>query len=100
MNTITSHQDGKNLMIQITGTFDLSAFDNFHQAYPSDMSNISTITVDLARVVEVDSSAIGMLLSLWKVAGQEKGKVIIINANASVKELLQIGLVTQYIDIK
>jgi len=100
MNTINSQIDGSNLIISITGTFDLSAFDDFHQAYPSDMTHIEHITVDLKGVNEIDSSAIGMLLSLWKVAGQEKGKVTVINTRANIKELLAIGLVTQYLDVK
>lgn len=100
MNTITSQLSGDNLIIHISGAFDLSAFDDFHQAYPSDMTNVEWITVDLAGVTEIDSSAIGMLLSLWKVAGQESGKVTIINPTRAVRELLEIGLVTQYIDIK
>ena len=99
MSSITTDMRNDVLVISIQGSFDLSCFEQFHQSYPSDISHISSIEVNLGQTNEIDSSSMGMLVSLWKIMGEQKGKVRVVNASQSIKELLEIGRIGDFVDI-
>lgn len=99
MNQITTEQQGDNLVIHISGAFNIHCFEEFHQSYPANMNGISTVEVDLRQTSDVDSSAMGMLMALWKVMREDPQKVVVKNATGPVKELLEIGRLGDYMKI-
>lgn len=99
MSNITTEMRNDVLVIRIQGSFDLNCFEQFHQSYPSDIRHISLIEVDLGQTNDIDSSSMGMLVSLWKIMGEQKGKVRVSNASQSIKDLLEIGRIGDFVDI-
>lgn len=100
MNRITSQLNNGLLTIAIQGSFDLHVFDAFHGAYPDDMRGVSSVVIDLSGTQSVDSSALGMLISVWKLMGSNKDSITIRGANADVMELLEIGQIGQLMNIQ
>jgi len=100
MNRINSEMNGGHLTIRIQGSFDLHIFDEFHAAYPEKMAGVSKVTVDLSATNNVDSSALGMLISLWKLLNEDKNRLSVRGANADIMELLEIGQIGQLMIIE
>lgn len=99
MTKILTKQMGDHLIIFVNGSFDLHAFENFHQSYPEKIEGIRSVTVDLAGTTNADSSSLGMLISLWKLMGQKREKVTIKNANEAVREILEVGQINQLMQV-
>lgn len=91
MERITKQFNDGILTIKIDDAFDLSLFEEFHDAYPKNMVGVRSLVVDLSDTTYVDSSALGMLISVWKLLDEDKSKVTIKGARANVMKMLEIG---------
>ncbi len=80
-------------LIILTGSFDFSVQDSvrliFNEALKS--RKIKTITVDMAAVAFMDSSAIRLLLILNKSAAADGKSLTLINCHGSLREIFSIG---------
>lgn len=83
--------DGYDATIQITGRFDFSQHHDFRAAFEQTSGKVKSYTVDLGGTEYVDSSALGMLLVLRDKVNDRKDAVRIVNANPSVKKILEIA---------
>ena len=79
--------------IILTGAFDFSVQDNFRQIIDETLNNqkIKDITVDMAAVTFMDSSAIRLLLHLNKKAVAEGKTLTLINCHDPLREIFSIG---------
>ena len=86
--TSTLGDTGQTLVVKISGRFDLSSYNAFHQTYKTGLSGVQRVQIDLAETCYLDSAALGMLLMLREAtAGQEAG-IEIVNCRPEVKEIL------------
>ena len=83
--------DGCDATIQISGRFDFSLHHDFRTAFEQTPDQVKSFTVDLSEAEYVDSSALGMLLVLRDKVKDRKDAVRIVNANPSVKKILEIA---------
>jgi anti-anti-sigma factor len=92
MQTNTSIKDGKAVVV-LTGRFDFNAHRDFRSAYEPfmDSPEARSITIDLRSVEYLDSSALGMLLMLRDKAASAKKDLFLANAQAGVKQVLDIA---------
>lgn len=92
MQTNVSIKDGEAL-VKLSGRFDFNAHRDFRAAYEPLMDNaeLQAVTIDLGSVDYLDSSALGMLLMVRDKAGTANKKLTLANAQAGVKQVLDIA---------
>lgn len=88
--TSTPSADGKELTIKIEGRFDFSALQVFRNAYEKVLPTPECFIIDLTKSDYLDSSALGMLLSLRDHAGGDTAKIRVVGANTDIKKILMI----------
>jgi len=79
--------------LKLSGRFDFNAHREFRSAYEPLISDaqVRTLSVDMAAVEYLDSSALGMLLMLRdKAAAANKG-LALVNVRGAVKQVLDIA---------
>lgn len=99
MSVLSNVIDGT-LTIEVMGSFDLSIYDEFHKSYPSDLSEIRAVVIDLSHADYIDSTAIGMILSLRQAMGGENANISLLNPNENVARLLEVAQLKQLMVIK
>ena len=82
-------EDGSILTISITGRFDITAYQEFGQAYKDKLGSVSKTVIDMAEVEYIDSSALGMLLMLRERSGADSAQIDIVNCSPSVKNVFK-----------
>ncbi|HEB99902.1 MAG TPA: anti-sigma factor antagonist [Thiotrichales bacterium] len=82
--------DGKEVVIDVSGRFDFSLQKEFRDAY-RDYDGGLSYRVDLSNAEYMDSSALGMLLLLRKHAGDVSQRVRLTGANGTVKKILEVA---------
>lgn len=86
---INTSQHGNQLRISVSGRFDFSILQKFRDAYSSDIAGkIQNIQIDLSKTEHMDSSGMGLLLSMKKDLGLDAGAVVLLNCRAHVKDAL------------
>ncbi|MEY4592569.1 MAG: hypothetical protein RIR18_1464 [Pseudomonadota bacterium] len=90
---VTTNVDGGKATIRLSGRFDFNTHREFRVAYESVMEQVavSQVTVDLAGVDYLDSSALGMLLMLRDRCEAAKRPVLLSGVKGSVKQVLDIA---------
>ena len=85
--------EGGSAVIQLAGRFDFSAYRDFRNCYEAALAEpkLREISVDLARVEYLDSSALGMLLLLKDYADARGVAVSLTNCRGIVKEILDVA---------
>lgn len=88
-STVTCNQQGQQLNIAIEGRFDFSILQDFRSAYTLDIeAPIETISIDLSRSEHMDSSGMGLLLTLKKELKLDSGCIELINCRSHVRDAL------------
>jgi anti-anti-sigma factor len=88
-STVTSSQQGSQLTIVISGRFDFSILQDFRNAYTSGIEGkIEHVVIDLCESEHMDSSGMGLLLTLKKELYLDAGCVDIIHCRPHVKDAL------------
>jgi anti-anti-sigma factor len=79
--------------ISMNGRFDFSAHRSFKEAYDPllQQKNITSLEINLADTVYMDSSALGMLLLLHERAQAEGKEIVLCRANPTVIQILDIA---------
>ena len=80
--------DGKELVIGVSGRFDFSVHQDFRRAYEHSGDDTDRYVLDLDRTEHLDSSALGMLLMLREFAGGSRSDVRIVNCGDGVRKIL------------
>jgi anti-anti-sigma factor len=88
-STVTYSRTGSELTIAIEGRFDFSILQEFRIAYAgSTETPIESICIDLKRSEHLDSSGMGLLLTLKKDLNLESGCIELINCRPHIREAL------------
>lgn len=92
MQTNVSIQGGE-AVVTLSGRFDFNAHRDFRAAYEPLMEDaaLRAVTINLGNVDYLDSSALGMLLMVRDKAGTANKKLTLANAQAGVKQVLDIA---------
>jgi anti-anti-sigma factor len=79
--------------MRLSGRFDFNAHREFRGAYEPLIADaeVKTLSVDLAAVEYLDSSALGMLLMLRDKAGAANKALVLANVRGAVKQVLEIA---------
>lgn len=83
-------EDKKTITIHVRGRFDFNLVQDFRNAYRTINQPQAEYVIDLKDTEYMDSSALGMLLHLWKFAGGPNSHVEIINCRPGVRKILEI----------
>ena len=81
-------EEGKTLIISVSGRFDITSFKEFGDAYKDSVGSVSRCVVDMEEVEHLDSSALGQLLMLRERAGGENAEIEIVKSKPAVKNIL------------
>ncbi|MDX1796976.1 MAG: STAS domain-containing protein [Hydrogenovibrio sp.] len=98
MNVSSEIKNGV-LKMAVQGSFDLGTYDEFTHAIPKSADEVSSVEIDLSNTVFIDSSAIGMILSLREFLGQKK-PITLLKPNGNVKALLDVAQLGSIMTIK
>lgn len=86
---VTSRQQGSKLDIAIAGRFDFSILQDFRNAYTLDIEQpIDSICIDLSRSEHMDSSGMGLLLTLKKELQLDTGCIELTNCRPHIRDAL------------
>jgi anti-anti-sigma factor len=86
---VTSTKQGNVLEIAISGRFDFSILQDFRNAYSLDIEGpIDKVIIDLARSEHMDSSGMGLLLTLKKELSMESGSVELQHCRPHIRDAL------------
>ncbi|MGD9163972.1 MAG: STAS domain-containing protein [Chromatiales bacterium] len=83
-------KDQMTVIIKIAGRFDFSTHQDFAQTYNNFPKGEKSYVVDLTGAEYMDSSAMGMLLQL-RGFNRPGEKVVLLNGNEAVNDVLQIA---------
>ena len=85
--------DGGIAFITLAGRFDFSAYRDFRNCYEAalEQAELREISIDLACVEYLDSSALGMLLLLKDRADARRIEMSLTNCRGIVKEILDVA---------
>jgi anti-anti-sigma factor len=86
-SVVSSNQKGDLLEISIAGRFDFSILQDFRNAYTLDIDGpVEKIVIDLARSEHMDSSGMGLLLTLKKELKLESGCIELQNCRPHIRD--------------
>ncbi|WP_028671380.1 STAS domain-containing protein [Saccharospirillum impatiens] len=86
-----ANDNGREMIIKITGRFDFSSHQEFRQIYENASPDIKVYIIDMCDATYLDSSALGMLLLLRDHAGGDHSEIRIVNCNEDVRKILTIS---------
>lgn len=99
ISTDYKSQDNE-LTIHVGGRFDFRALNEFRDSYEHPGEIVNKYIVDLGGSDYLDSSALGMLLTLRDYAGGENADIKIINTPEDIKRILFITKLDSLFSIK
>jgi anti-anti-sigma factor len=96
----TTVNDGKELILKISGRFDHTVMADFRRAYETAPGRPDVYVLDMRDVSYMDSSGLSILLLLHVHVGNRKFRVRIINCNPAVSKVLAISKFDELFDIQ
>jgi len=97
--SISTSVNGTDVVIKVTGNFDISCYDDFNNSIMSNVSSAKLFTVDLGATTYMDSSALGMLLLLREKTSATEAEVVFTNVSEDVMKILQVAKFDQLFQI-
>ncbi len=88
---ITAQASNATLTLNISGSFDFKAQQEFRNAYKNVDGEIKSYIVNLSATEYLDSSALGMMLMLREHAGGDSADIEIRGSNDEVGRILKIA---------
>ncbi|MFC6440445.1 STAS domain-containing protein [Bowmanella sp. JS7-9] len=93
-------QDGTTLTIELADKFDFEMVQQFRQAYAELDNSVTEVVIDLSQTSYMDSSALGMLLNMQRVLGQQVKCFRLINCRETIRNIFQIARFDKKFDIE
>ncbi|WP_069649356.1 anti-sigma F factor antagonist [Caloranaerobacter ferrireducens] len=92
---------GKTLVVGFSGELDHHTAENIRKEIDNyyDEKMLKNIVLDLDNLNFMDSSGIGLILGRYKKAMNNDGKLLLVNASARVKKILEMSGITKIIKI-
>jgi N-acetylglucosaminyldiphosphoundecaprenol N-acetyl-beta-D-mannosaminyltransferase len=78
-------------VVPLPGAFDAAAAEQLRHAIETDLSRSNHCILDFSKVELVDSSGLGLLLSLWRRAETQKKKIYMIELSASIRRFFELN---------
>jgi len=89
MNVLTSYSElNRQATIHPTGPLNAAAVKQFRKAYRQLPATLSSVTIDMAKVDDVDSSGLGMLLNVRQHFSAANKTIRLTHLKPALKELL------------
>jgi anti-anti-sigma factor len=86
---VSSTQQGNRLEIVVSGRFDFTILQDFRNAYTVGIEgSVETIVIDLTRSEHMDSSGMGLLLTLKKELKLESGCIELKHCRPHIRDTL------------
>ena len=101
-NTTTISISGKTCTLDVRGRFDFNRYTEFQQSVEKACAadSVREYIVNLKNTSYLDSSALGMLLSLDDVAKKQGRKVVLANPSGIVSQILHIARFEDLFEIR
>jgi anti-anti-sigma factor len=98
---VTSTQEGTQLNIVISGRFDFSILEDFRNAYTVDIAlPIKKIVIDLSRSEHMDSSGMGLLLTLKKELNMDSESIELTHCRPHIRDALLAARLDHFFKVK
>ncbi|MCF6345373.1 MAG: STAS domain-containing protein [Thiomicrorhabdus sp.] len=89
IKTVVNKDEG--VTIFVTGSFDVSAYEEFKEDCEKYLTDSNVFIIDLEKATYMDSSALGMLLLLREKTLGDKTRVRLINVGEEVQSILELA---------
>jgi anti-anti-sigma factor len=96
---ISNGREAGEIRLTLPERFDFSLHREFRQLYEQEPAGGTRYVVDLRDTQYVDSAGLGMLLQLWEHAGRKADRVRLVNAQPTVRDILQIANFQQLMQV-
>lgn len=93
--TITFNRQADNTTIYLGDKFDFSEIDSFKETYEGNPSK--SYKVDFGKTNYMDSSGLGMLISMKRTAGESS--IDLVNCKAQIKKVLVVSRFDEHFNI-
>ncbi|MDK8183188.1 STAS domain-containing protein [Paenibacillus sp. UMB4589-SE434] len=95
---VVTHQDGQQITIQLQGDLDLAASGEF-RSFMEPLANDSTnqLTLDLSKLTYIDSTGIGILISIVKVRKAAGAPFFVENVPSQVQKLFDMTGISKFL---
>lgn len=87
---ITTEQDGVVLTIHLSGCFGYKMIPKFRDIYKG-LSADTPIRINLERVYQIESSALGALMVMRNFFGGEKADISLVNPSSEIRTILELS---------
>ena len=88
------------ITIAIKGRIDTSNAEEFENIVLQEIKKDFETVIDFSSITYISSAALRVLLSAYKLSAQNGGKLILINVNELVMEILDMTGLSSILDIK
>ncbi|WP_028544529.1 STAS domain-containing protein [Paenibacillus taiwanensis] len=95
---VVTHQDGQQITIQLQGDLDLAAsgeFRSFMEPLVTDSTN--QLTLDLSKLTYIDSTGIGILISIVKVRKAAEAPFFVEHIPSQVQKLFDMTGISKFL---
>ena len=93
--TLNKNQDGTKLTIEIIGRLDTSTAPQLEEEISKSVEEIKTLVLDFGQLEYISSAGLRVLLKSQKTM-MKQGKMIIVNASETIREVFEL---TGFMDI-
>ena len=92
--------DGRSVVIRVSGRFDFSHHQSFRASYQDADPASTRFKIDLSDTEYIDSSALGMLLLLRERAGGDRARISLLGCQPEVCKILKVSRFHQLFNIE
>lgn len=95
--SVITEQDDNNLSVHLQGELDLAAAGEF-RVFMEPIANDESInlTLDLAQLTYIDSTGIGILISILKIRNAKQSKLSVANVPAHIQRLFDMTGISKF----
>ncbi len=97
---ITEVRNGNNVHMEVEGRIDSSTCAEFQDRLLKAFLHSTTVTLDLAGVVQLSSAALRALMLGKKTAESKGGSLVVLNANPAVSDVFRVTGFDKLLDIR
>ena len=97
---ITEVRNGNNVHMEVEGRIDSSTCEEFQDRLLKAFLHSTTVTLDLAGVVQLSSAALRALMLGKKTAESKGGSLVVLNASPAVSDVFRVTGFDKLLDIR
>ncbi len=87
---VITEQNGTVLIIHLSGCFGYKLISKFRDAYKGFATHTS-VRIDLERVYQIESSALGALMVMRNFFGGDKADISLVNPSSEIRKILELS---------